>query len=102
MARVVDTLKLIADVVVLDVPCTYDDIYFETLAAANQAILIGEQKLPSIRALKMVREAIGRPGGTEHLVLNGSTRRTRGSPSTASSSPWGSRPSTPWPATTPA
>jgi pilus assembly protein CpaE len=70
VALVVDTLKLVADVVVLDVPCTYDDIYFETLATASQVILIGEQKLPSIRALKMVREAIRRLSATEHLVLN--------------------------------
>jgi pilus assembly protein CpaE len=70
VARVIDTLKQIAEVVVLDVPCTYDDLYFETLAAASQVILIGEQTLPSIRALRMVREAINRASATEHLVIN--------------------------------
>jgi len=70
VACVVDTLKQLADVVVLDVPCTYDDIYFETLAAADRAIMIGEQKLSSVRALKMVREAINRVAGTEYLVVN--------------------------------
>jgi pilus assembly protein CpaE len=70
VVRLVDTLKQIADVIVLDVPCTYDDIYFETLATASRTVLIGEQKLPSIRALKMVREAIARNSGTEHLVIN--------------------------------
>jgi pilus assembly protein CpaE len=70
LARVIEILKQICDVIVLDVPCTYDDIYFDTLAAADQIILIGEQKLPSIRALKMVREALGRAGGTQHLVIN--------------------------------
>jgi pilus assembly protein CpaE len=70
LARVVDVLKQIADVVILDVPCTYDDIYFETLTAANQVVLIGEQKLTSIRAMKMVREAINRTPETEYLVIN--------------------------------
>jgi pilus assembly protein CpaE len=70
VARVVDTLKQIADVVVLDLPCTYDDIYFDTLAAATEIVLVGEQKLTSIRAMKMVREAIDRSPGTEHLVIN--------------------------------
>ena len=70
VGRVVETVRQIADVVVLDLPCTYDDIYFETLAAAGHAILIGEQKLPSIRALKMVSEALHRASGTEHLVIN--------------------------------
>jgi Flp pilus assembly CpaE family ATPase len=70
VARVVDTLKQITDIVVLDVPCNYDDIYFETLAAAGQTILVGEQKLPSIRALKMVHEAINRPSGSEHVAIN--------------------------------
>ena len=63
VAQVVNIMKQISDVVVLDLPCTYDALYFETLTAANQAIMIGEQKLPSIRALKMVREAIGAPAG---------------------------------------
>jgi pilus assembly protein CpaE len=70
VARIIDTLKQIADVVVLDIPCTYDDIYFETLAASSQVFLIGEQKLTSIRAMKMVREAINRPAEVEHLVIN--------------------------------
>jgi Flp pilus assembly CpaE family ATPase len=70
VARVVGLLKHLADVVVLDVPCTYDDLYFDTLAAADQVLLIGEQKLPSIRALKMVREAMVRNGGSPRLVLN--------------------------------
>jgi pilus assembly protein CpaE len=70
LARVVDILKQIADIVILDIPCTYDDIYFETLTAASQVVLIGEQKLTSIRAMKMVREAIDRPAETEHLVIN--------------------------------
>lgn len=66
-----DMMKQVADVIVLDVPCTYDDLYFEVLAGAGQMVLIGEQKLPSVRAMKMVREALGRTArGAEHLVIN--------------------------------
>ncbi len=78
LARVIDTLKQIADIVVLDIPCTYDDLYFETITAANQVILIGEQKLPSIRAMKMVREAIKRDSATEHLILNKYEAKNKG------------------------
>jgi pilus assembly protein CpaE len=70
VTRVVDTLKQMTDIVVLDVPCRHDDLYFDTLSGAAHTILVGEQKISSIRALKMVREAIGRPRETEHIVLN--------------------------------
>jgi pilus assembly protein CpaE len=70
IAVIIETLTQIADVVVLDVSCNYDDIYFEVLSSAGQTVLIGEQKLSSIRALKMVREAINHDSDTEHLVFN--------------------------------
>ncbi len=70
--QVVDLLNQLADVVVLDVPPTYNDLYFEVLANAGQVVLVCEQKVPSIRALKLVREAIGRadPDDSEYLVIN--------------------------------
>ena len=63
-----DYLKQLAEVVVLDVPCTYDHLYFETLAAADQVVLVGEQKVPSIRSLQMINGNLAnkRP----HLLLN--------------------------------
>jgi pilus assembly protein CpaE len=70
IAHVVDVLKQIAPVILLDIPCTYDNIYFDTLASAGQVVLIGEQKLPSIRALRMIHERLGRATGTEYLVIN--------------------------------
>ena len=38
--------------------------------AHDRVVLIGEQKLPSIRALKMVSDRLGRATGTEFLVIN--------------------------------
>jgi pilus assembly protein CpaE len=70
IAHVVDALKQIAAVIVLDTPCTYDDIYFDTLASAGEVVLIGEQKLPSVRALRMIHERLGQAVGSEYLVIN--------------------------------
>lgn len=49
-----DLLRQLADVVVLDVPCTYDHLYFETLAAADEVVLVAEQRVPSIRSLQII------------------------------------------------
>ncbi len=70
--QVVHILKQLADVVVLDVSCTYNDLYFEVLANASQVVLVCEQTVPSIRALKLIREALGRADAddSEYLVIN--------------------------------
>jgi pilus assembly protein CpaE len=70
LLQLINYLRRLARVVIIDVPATYDDIYFETLAAADQAILVGEQKVPSARALKMVNDALDRDTAlrTQHLV----------------------------------
>jgi pilus assembly protein CpaE len=71
VAHLLDVLRQLADVIIIDVPCTYDDLYFETLSTAAHAILVGEQKLPSVRALKLVRESLApNPGRQDHVVIN--------------------------------
>ncbi|HLW68968.1 MAG TPA: hypothetical protein VKS79_26890 [Gemmataceae bacterium] len=64
----VECLRQLADIVVLDVPCTYDALYFDTLNAADQVVLVGEQKVPSIRALQMVHNSLG--DKPHYLLLN--------------------------------
>jgi pilus assembly protein CpaE len=64
----VECLRQLADVVILDVPCTYDATYFDTLRAADQVLLVGEQKVPSIRSLQMVAGSMG--DKPPHLLLN--------------------------------
>lgn len=61
-------LRQLAEVVVLDVPCTYDHLYFETLAAADKVLLIAEQRVPSIRSLQIISTNLAhkRP----HLLIN--------------------------------
>ena len=66
------SLEALCDVILLDLPCTYDDFYFEIIAGSDQVVLVGEPKVPSIRALKLVREMVGRDESceTEHVVIN--------------------------------
>jgi pilus assembly protein CpaE len=67
--RLVDYCRSLASVALFDVPCTYDDMYFETLAIADQVVLVGEQKIPSIRTLKLVCEALTRIDGARRLYI---------------------------------
>lgn len=63
-----DFLRQLADYVILDVPCTYDNIYFETLNAADQVVLVAEQKVPSVRSLQMIFNNLRHK--QPHLLLN--------------------------------
>jgi Flp pilus assembly CpaE family ATPase len=73
VAELLATLSQLADIVMLDVPCTYDDLYFEALASADQTVLVGEQTIPSIRALKLVHESLigtRKLGAGDQVVIN--------------------------------
>ncbi len=56
--QIVEVVRQLADVIVLDIPCTFDDLYFRLIHQSDHIVLVGEQKVPSIRALKMVRETV--------------------------------------------
>jgi pilus assembly protein CpaE len=70
--QVVDHLRKLAALVVLDVPCNYGDLQFEVLAQADQVVLVGEQTIPSVRAMKLMIDSLRRTRGEEglHLVIN--------------------------------
>jgi pilus assembly protein CpaE len=70
--RLVECLRRLADVVVLDMPYTYDEVYFRVLGAADEIVLVAEQKLSSVHGLMAVREALNRQEhpGTQFLVIN--------------------------------
>lgn len=72
LLRLINTCRHLATFAIFDLPCTYDDMYFETLAASDQIVLVGEQKIPSIRTLKLVCEALERIDGLKnlHIVIN--------------------------------
>jgi pilus assembly protein CpaE len=72
VARLVDYARRLAQVVVLDMPYTYDDTYFQTLAAADQVVLVAEPTVPSVQALKTLRETLQQSenAGGLYVVLN--------------------------------
>ena len=72
VVRVLDYLRAMANVIVLDVPCTYDDFQFEMLGCANHVILVGEQSITSVRTLKLIFDALskGVSSASYHVVLN--------------------------------
>jgi pilus assembly protein CpaE len=78
--RLIDHIKALTRVVVLDVPCTYDPFHFKALAAADQAVLVAEPTVASIRALKMVRDILCREEGVrgETIVINRYNPKTPG------------------------
>jgi pilus assembly protein CpaE len=63
-----DFLRQLAEVVILDVPCTYDSLYFETLASADRVILVAEQKVPSIRSMQIISNNLAHK--KPYLLLN--------------------------------
>jgi Flp pilus assembly CpaE family ATPase len=58
LVKIVDCLKNLAEVTVLDMPGTFHAAEFEVLNASDQLVLIGLQSIPSIRALKLFRETL--------------------------------------------
>ena len=70
--QLVELCRRLATTVVLDVPCAFDDLQFETLALADQVVLVGVQSISSIRTLKMVRDTLEREEGIrgQRLVIN--------------------------------
>ncbi|MFO0878616.1 MAG: response regulator [Gemmataceae bacterium] len=70
--QLIELSRRLASLVVLDVPCAFDDLQFETMAMADQVLLVGVQTVSSIRTLKMVRETLEREEGISscRLVIN--------------------------------
>jgi pilus assembly protein CpaE len=70
--QLVGLCRRLAATVVLDVPCAFDDLQFETLALADQVVLVGVQSVSSVRTLKMVRDTLEREEGVrgQRLVIN--------------------------------
>jgi pilus assembly protein CpaE len=52
--KLVDVLKHLAPVVVLDVPATYDELFFRALSLADKAVLVVEPKVAPLRAAQLV------------------------------------------------
>jgi pilus assembly protein CpaE len=70
--QLVAACRRLASAVVLDVPCSFDDLQFETLSLADQVVLVGVQTVASVRTLKLIRDALEREEGivSMRLVIN--------------------------------
>jgi pilus assembly protein CpaE len=70
--QLIELCRRLAATIVLDVPCAFDDLQFETLALADQVVLVGVQSVSSIRTMKMVRDTLEREEGIrgQRLVIN--------------------------------
>lgn len=80
--QLIEQLRQLASVVVVDVPSSFDEVYWDTLQQADNVLLVGEQSVPSIHDLAVVREALDQPGrrGEYSFVINkyDSSERTFG------------------------
>jgi pilus assembly protein CpaE len=56
LETLVGQLKKAAEVTVLDVPGAFDEVATEALHASDHVILVGSQNIPSMRALKVLRD----------------------------------------------
>jgi pilus assembly protein CpaE len=65
-------VKQLSDVVVLDVPGNVYDAHVQTYAACDQLVLVAEQSVPSLRALSYMRERLEQDGISkpQTLVIN--------------------------------
>lgn len=72
LVRLIDYANRLANVTILDLPCSCDDYYFKILATADQVVLVGEQNIPSVGMLKLVSESLSQEGiaATQTLVIN--------------------------------
>lgn len=71
LQEIVTHLQELADIVVLDVPCTFDDSYFDMLAESDHVILVAEQRIPSVRNVQLVLSSLPPSRRSKcHVVLN--------------------------------
>ena len=65
----IDVIRQLGGVVVLDVPASYDDLYFHSLSLSDQSVIVVEQKVASIRGAQLACtriDSLRRP----HFVIN--------------------------------
>lgn len=72
VTRLVEMTKRLSDIVVLDLPGTCDELFLETLACAEHVIFVGEQELPSMSTMKLVRDLVHKrlPTTEQTVVIN--------------------------------
>jgi pilus assembly protein CpaE len=57
--QLVQLTRHLADSLVLDVPSTYDDLFFRSLMTADQIVLVADQTVAAIRGVQMLCDSLG-------------------------------------------
>ena len=72
VSRINGYLSQLAEVVVMDMPYVYDEIYFGVMASAQELVLVTEQKVASIHGIKLLRDSLEAKGclATQYVVIN--------------------------------
>jgi pilus assembly protein CpaE len=72
VVRLLEITRHLASTVLVDMPYSTDDVYFGVLGLVDYVVLIAEQRVPSIHALAVVRDALERRGigARQILVVN--------------------------------
>ncbi|MGE3805352.1 MAG: CpaE family protein [Gemmataceae bacterium] len=60
IARIIEVCRSLCDVLVLDLSTCFDEGYIDVLQAADQIVLVSEQRIPALRNLQMVLDHLGR------------------------------------------
>lgn len=70
--RLLALLRELSQVLILDMPYTFDQTYFETLSQADHIVLVAEQNVPSLHAMRMVHETLAQKDchGQATFVIN--------------------------------
>jgi pilus assembly protein CpaE len=58
LMRVVGLTRGLTGTVVVDVPATHDELYYSALAAADRVVLVGRQRVPTVRAWQVVVKTV--------------------------------------------
>lgn len=69
---VIDGARQVAEVIVLDLPYSFDDDCFRLLAQSDEVILVSDASVPGLEALRLVRDAVvsRRGSGPVRLIVN--------------------------------
>ncbi len=80
LVKIVGCLKKLAEVTLLDMPGTFDELEFEVLKACDQVIVVANQTIPSIKSLKLFCESLSEERVVHSLwvVLNRYDPATKG------------------------
>jgi hypothetical protein len=80
LAELFTCARWLAEAVVMEIPCTFDEFYFQAAEAADEVVLVAEQSLAALRSLKLAIEAFsGLPRQRlPHLVVERYDPQMRG------------------------